>query len=88
MAQEVIEHCWAPNEEEIFDGLYWDNYLQAVAKVGRYTLHCIDLEPYPQTLLKSGLKIRVNSDPEGNQTVDQVMEYTGAVRVMILEQVA
>lgn len=87
-AQEVAECCQSLGEDETFNNLYRDDFIQATAKIRRHALCHIELEPYPQALIKWSLKIRSNPDLEGNQSIDQVMEYTSTVRAMILEQVA
>ena len=45
----------------------------------------LGLEPYPWALLKQGLKACHEWDPESNCVLDEAMEYTGAVRIEVLE---
>ena len=88
MVQEVIKHYQAPNKSETFEDLYWDNFLQVTAKVGRQALCCLDTMPYIRALFKQGLNVCWESDPEAGHLLDQLMEYTGAVGSVMLEQIA
>ena len=48
----------------------------------------LGLEPYPRALLKQGLKVQGEGGSKSNWTLDQAMEYTGAIGVEVLEMMA
>ena len=75
------------SNQEIFGDLWRDNFLQAMSKVGRWALWHLGLKPYFQALLKQGLKSRIERG-ERDETLDQVMEYTGVVGVGLADMLA
>ena len=82
----MFEHCCNVGENETFSDLWWDNFLQATARVGCQSLHCLGLEPYSWAIFKWGLKARsAEMDGEENTTLDRAMEYTRVVGVELAD---
>ena len=72
--------------EETFSDLWRDDYLQVTSKIAHQTLHWLNLEPYSCAVLEQGLQARkVKDDGEECETLERVMEYTGIVRVEVLD---
>ena len=82
----MFEHCCNVRENETFSDLWWNNFLQATARVGHCSLHCLGLELYSQAIFKRGLKVRnVEGDREESRTLDRAMEYAGVVGVELAD---
>ena len=77
------------NENEAFNDLWQDNFLQVTSKIRRWALRTLGVEPYTLALLKWGLKSRLElRNVERNKTLDRVMEYSRSVGVELVDMLA
>ena len=82
----MFERCHNIRENETFSDLWWDDFLQVMARVGYRSLCHLGLEPYSQAVFKWGLKARnVEADREENTTLDRAMEYARVVGVELAD---
>ena len=73
----------------MFSDLWWDDFLQATARVSHCSLHYLGLEPYSWSIFRQDLKARtLEKDREENVTLDRAMEYTGVVGVELADMLA
>ena len=74
--------------EEGFEDLYRDNFIRASSHVTRRKLDWLETGPYQWALLHHGVTTKVNVEDERNPVLQQVMEYTGAVGMMVMDELA
>jgi len=74
--------------EEGFEDLFRDDFIMAAGRVSRRKLNWITTGPYQRALLRQGVSKRVDAEDERVPVLQQVMEYTGSIGTMLLDEVA
>jgi len=74
--------------EEGFEDLFRDDFIMAAGWVSRRKLTRITTGPYQRALLHQGVSKRVDVEDEHVPVLQQVMEYAGAVGMMLLDEVS
>jgi len=60
----------------------------AAGRVARRKLDRLTTGPYQRALLRRGVTTKVDSEDERNPVLQQVMEYSGAVGMMVMDELA
>ena len=60
----------------------------AAGRVGRQKLDRMETGPYQRALLRRGITTKVDAEDERVLVLQQVMEYTGAVGTMVMDELA
>jgi len=74
--------------KEGFEDLYRDDFIMASGRVARRKLDRLATGPYQHALLRRGVTMKVDVEDEKSSVLQQVMEYTGAVGTMVMDELA
>jgi len=74
--------------EEGFEDLFRDDFIMAAGCVARRKLDRLTTGPYQRALLRRGVTKKVDMEDERVPVLQQAMEYTGAVGMMVMDELA
>jgi len=74
--------------EEGFEDLFRDDFIRANSRVARRKLDRLNTGPYQRALLRRGITTKVDVEDERIPVLQQAMEYTGAIGMMVMDKLA
>jgi len=87
-AQDFYDQSSKAWPEEGFKDLYRDDFIMAAGRVARRKLNRMETGPYQRALLCRGVTMKVDAEDEKVPVLQQAMEYTGAVGMMVMDELA
>ena len=87
-AQDFYERSSKVWPEEGFEDLFRDDFIRASGRVARRKLDRMETGPYQWALLRRGITTKVDVEDERVPVLQQVMEYAGAVGMMVMDELA